>query len=85
MTQTAPFSPRPGARARLRDHRRRRPLSRELFHGVENVREHGRPARRWSTLGVLECMRLPGPAARMTTFIRIVWNTREGDVTALSR
>src|SRR5882762_3930498 len=27
-----------------------------------------RPARRCSTLGVLECMRLPGPAARITIF-----------------
>src|SRR5712692_1588922 len=29
-----------------------------------------RPARRCSTLGVLECMRLPGPAARMTIFTK---------------
>src|SRR5882672_4570037 len=29
-----------------------------------------RPARRCSTLGMLECMRLPGPAARMTMFTK---------------
>src|SRR5713226_6386676 len=31
---------------------------------------NARPARRCSTLGVLECMRLPGPAARMMIFTK---------------
>src|SRR5213594_2602563 len=44
-----------------------------------------RPARRCSTLGVLECMRLPRPAARMTIFTKKRSEfSRRGDV-SLSR
>src|SRR5207244_2411303 len=44
-----------------------------------------RPARRCNTLGVLECMRLPGPAARMTIFTKKQRQfSRRGDV-SLSR
>src|SRR5437899_7423904 len=43
-----------------------------------------RPARRCNTLGVLECMRLPGPAARMTIFTKSGRISRRSDV-SLSR
>src|SRR5258706_12850794 len=44
-----------------------------------------RPARRCNTLGVLECMRLPGPAARMTIFTRKQEQFSRGANVSLSR
>src|SRR5713101_5867476 len=40
------------------------------FAVAKTCASSARPARRCSTLGVLECMRLPGPAARMTMFTK---------------
>src|SRR5258708_7176766 len=44
-----------------------------------------RPARRCNTLGVLECMRLPRPAARMTIFTRKQGQFSRGANVSLSR
>src|SRR5438046_6653944 len=45
-------------------------LGESCFAVSNTCASSARPARRCSTLGVLECMRLPGPAARITIFTK---------------
>src|SRR6266853_1167531 len=45
-------------------------LGESCFAVSKTCASSARPARRCSTLGVPECMRLPGPAARMTMFTK---------------